>query len=233
VSLARLVNEPIANRDDDSGWWERVRQELAGLPDGRGLNIAHEAVDRHAEGRLADHPALRYVRREGPPITWSSAELRDESNRFANVLRSLGVAREERVFTLASNEPEVSIAALGTLRNGSVFCALFSAFGPEPIFQRLAKGDAKVVVTTSRLDRHKLESLRPHLPQLERVLLTDAQQDAGPGLWSLPQRMASASTESTIPPTDPEDMAFLFFASGTTGTPKGRSTRISRLWSPT
>jgi acetyl-CoA synthetase len=132
------------------------------------------------------------------------------------------VKKGERVFTLAEFMPEVHIAALGALKNGNVFCALFSAFGPQPIFQRLAVGDARVLLTTSQLyQRRELEQLRHKLPRLAHILLTDAEDDAGGGLWSLPRRMAAASPNYTIGPTRPDDLAFLHFTSGTTGTPKG------------
>ena len=56
-----------------------------------------------------------------------------ETNRFANVLTRLGVGKGDPVAVLAGRIPELYIAALGTLKNGSVFTPLFSAFGPEPI----------------------------------------------------------------------------------------------------
>jgi acetyl-CoA synthetase len=101
------------------------------------------------------------------------------------------------------------------------FCPLFSAFGSEPICQRLSKGDAKVLVTTGRFYKQKIAALRERLPQLQHILLIDAPEDIGPGLWSLPKRMQEASETFTIPPTDLEDMATVHFASGTTGMPKG------------
>jgi acetyl-CoA synthetase len=202
--------------------WEEVQAALSGLPGGNGLNIAYEAVDRHANGPRRDQVALRWLGRDGAIREFTYADLRTDSNRFANVLRQLGVGKGDRIFVLAGRIPELYIAALGTLKNTSVFCPLFSAFGPEPIFQRLSRGDAKVLVTTARLYEQKVAGLRSRLPQLEAVLLVDAiEDDPGERLLSLPNRMAEASTEFTIPPTDPEEMAVLHFTSGTTGMPKG------------
>lgn len=200
--------------------WQTL-QALDGLPDGRGLNIAYEAVDRHANGPRRDHLAIRWLGQDDSVRDFTYSDLKEQSNRFANVLRQLGVGKEDRVFALAGRVPELYVAALGTLKNISVFCPLFSAFGPEPIFQRMSKGDGKVLVTTKRLYKKKVAGLRAELPQLEHILLLDAEEDMGEGLWSLPKRMAQASDEFMIPPTEPEDMALLHFTSGTTGMPKG------------
>jgi acetyl-CoA synthetase len=200
--------------------WEAIRKELSGLPNG-GLNIAHETVDRHAAGPRRDHLALRWLGADGATRDFSYRDLADGSSRFANVLRELGTEKGDRVFSLAGRIPELYIAALGTLKNTSVFCPLFSAFGPEPIFQRLHRGDAKVLVTTAQLYKKKVAGLRERLPQLQRVLLADADDDLSADVLSLPKRMAGASMEFTIPPTDPEEMALLHFTSGTTGMPKG------------
>ncbi|HVN29786.1 MAG TPA: AMP-binding protein, partial [Candidatus Binataceae bacterium] len=116
--------------------WESARRELDCLPGGRGLNIAHEAVDRHAIGARRDHLALRWIGKRGETRDFSYGDLRLLTNRFANVLRRLGLAKGERVFLLAGRIPELYISALGTLKAGNVFCPLFSAFGPEPIHQR-------------------------------------------------------------------------------------------------
>ncbi|MGB7840900.1 MAG: acetate--CoA ligase [Terrimicrobiaceae bacterium] len=200
--------------------WEAIRKELGGLPNG-GLNIAHEAVDRHAGGARCDHLALRWLGADGATRDFSYRDLAEGSSRFANVLRELGTGKGDRVFALAGRIPELYISALGTLKNTSVFCPLFSAFGPEPIFQRLHRGDAKVLVTTAQLYKKKVAGLRERLPQLQRVLLADADDDLSADVLSLPKRMAAASSGFTIPPTDPEEMALLHFTSGTTGMPKG------------
>jgi len=201
--------------------WEESRHELDGLPGGKGLNIAHEAVDRHADGSRGGHLAIRWLRKDGKVLDFTYKKLKEESNRLANVLRHLGVKKGDTVFALAGRIPELYITALGTLKNISIFCPLFSAFGPEPIFQRLTRGDAKILMTTEQLYKKKIEGLRQRLPQLQHILLADAEEDISDGVWSLPRLMAEVSGEFTIPPTDPEDMAILHFTSGTTGMPKG------------
>ncbi len=86
--------------------WDRAAEELDWLPGGA-LNIAHEAVDRHASGPLADTPALRLIARDGQARELTYAELRRQSDRFANVLAGLGVGRGERVFVLAGRIGEL------------------------------------------------------------------------------------------------------------------------------
>ncbi len=150
--------------------WEHIRSELDGLPGGLGLNIAHEAVDRHAAGTRCDHPAIRWLGRDGAVLDLTYADLREQTNRFANVLSRLGVDKGDRVFTLTGRIPELYVAAIGTWKRAAVFCPLFSAFGPEPIYQRLHKGDAKLLVTTTQLYRQRVADLRDRLPQLPPAL---------------------------------------------------------------
>ncbi|MDZ4403452.1 acetate--CoA ligase [Prosthecobacter sp.] len=200
--------------------WNAVRAELQGLPGG-GLNLAYEAVDRHAAGARANHLALRWLGKDGTVRDLSYADLAQGSAQFANVLRALGVTKGERVFALMGRVPELYLAALGTLKNVSVFCPLFSQFGPEPVFQRLSRGDAKVLVTTKALYEKKVAALRERLPTLQHILLADADNDLDACVLSLPKLMAAANDQFEIPPTSPEDMALLHFTSGTTGMPKG------------
>ncbi len=203
--------------------WNAVRDELDGLPGGKGLNIAHEAVDRHAVGSRRDHLALRWLGKRGEMREFTYDDLRRQSNRIANVLQTLNVGKGDRVFTLAGRIPELYLTALGTLKNRSVFCPLFSAFGPEPIRQRLARGDAKVLVTTDLLYKQKVASIRDQLPGLERVVIvrTGGEDADIPGTLDYAPLMVEAGDEYTIGPTDPEVPALLHFTSGTTGMPKG------------
>ena len=206
--------------------WAQARAELDGLPGG-GLNIAHEAVMRHASAPLAESIALRWVGKRDEIVEFRYAELACEVARFANLLDALGVGAGETVGSFAGRLPHLYVAALGTLAHRSVFCPLFSAFGPEPLLARLGPSRAKLVVTTERLYTRKLAPLREQLPDLEHVLLLDRDLDRDrpaplpAGARSLVAALREMSSDYAIPPTDPEDPALLHFTSGTTGKPKG------------
>lgn len=201
--------------------WEQEKNGLSYLPNGQGLNIAYEAVDRHADGVLKNQTALRFIKKDRSTQDISYCELKEKTDCFANVLTELGITKGDRVFTFLGRVPELYIAALGTLKKTAVFCPLFNVFGPEPVFQRLSRGDAKVLVTNKVLFEKKIRQLLEHLPQLHYILLVDSQEDESGKVRSLPKLIAQASAEFTIPPTDPEDPALLHFTSGTTGMPKG------------
>ena len=203
--------------------WAEARGELDGLPDGRGLNIAHEAVDRHATGRLAHVVALRSLGRDGTRREFTYAALSQLSNRFANALRGLGVTPGDRVASLLGRVPELHIAALGTWKLGAIFCPLFSAFGPEPVRTRLEKSGARVLVTTGALYQRKVAGNLAALSALEHIILVgqDDGATAGSGVHTWSPLLAAASVAFTIPPTDPETPALIHFTSGTTGMPKG------------
>jgi len=186
-------------------------------------NLAELAVDRHAAGPLAQASAYRFLARGAAARDISYAELSRLSNRFCNVLRGLGVGKGERVFVLAGRIPELYLAVLGSLKNGSVVSPLFSAFGPEPIATRVNLGAGKVLVTTDMLYQRKVEKWREKMPTLEHVLLVA--EEGGTtnvaGTLDLATLMAAADDACAVTPTGAEDMSLLHFTSGTTGTPKG------------
>ena len=200
--------------------WGEARRLLDGLPGGRGLNIAHEAVDRHAAGNLADKVALRWLGRGGARRDLTYTDLKRETARFASALRRLGVGPGERVFLLLGRVPELHVAALGALKAKCVVSPLFSAFGPEPIATRLAIGQGRVLVTTPALYERKVKALRPRLPELHHVILVGGESsEFGVHGWS--ELLAAAAPDFEIPPTGLEERALLHFTSGTTGRPKG------------
>lgn len=199
--------------------WAQARARLSGLPGGAGLNIAHEAVDRHAIGPGAHRTAVRCLDRADGVRDIDYAELAGLTARFAGVLAALGVRPGERVFTLLGRVPELYVAVLGGLKARCVVSPLFSAFGPEPVRERMRIGGAAVLVTTPQLYRRTVAPIRDQLPDLRHVLLTE-QADV-PGTASMAGLMARAPDSFTIGPTDPQDVALLHFTSGTTGRPKG------------
>ena len=201
--------------------WRTAAARLDGLPDRGGLNIAHEAVDRHVAAGRGARTAIRWIDPDGQPVDVSYDSLARDSNRFANVLTGLGVGRGERVYLLLDRRPALYVAALGTWKRGAVLCPLFAAFGPEPIQARMAIGGARALVTTKRLYRRKVAGIRDRLPALEHVILVDGPDDDDGSVEDWSALMAAADDDFTIPPTDPEDLAILHFTSGTTGTPKG------------
>ena len=200
--------------------WMQVRTLLDGLPGG-GLNIAHEAVDRHVRAGRGDRLALRWIGRDDRIREFRYSALGAAMNRFANVLAQRRVSKGDRVFSLLGRIPELCIAALGTLKNGSVFSPLFSAFGPEPIKARMTIGNAKALLTSEAFYRRKIEPWRRELVCLEHVFLTDTSGSPPDGTIDLTSAMAEVSESFETVWTSPEDMALLHFTSGTTGRPKG------------
>ncbi len=200
--------------------WEKVAQQFDGLPSG-GLNIAHEAIDRHANGAKAEKTALLWLGQNGEKRVYSFAKMKKETAKVANVLNSLGLLKGDRIFTLSPRLPELYIAAIGILKNRSVLCPLFAQFGPEPILQRMQRGDAKVLLTTKKLFEKKVRPILNNLPELRYILLIDAKEDESKQILSFSRLMEQAPDTFEIPPTDPEDMSILHFTSGTTGMPKG------------
>jgi len=209
-----------AQRRDFS--WDAVRAELCGAPAGS-INMGYAAVDRHLASPRRDRVAFRFISRTDRRRDVTYAQLALLTNRFANVLRALGVGRNDRLFVLAGRVPELYVTVLGALKNGTLVCSLFSAFGPEPIRTRLTLGAGKVLVTTEALYRRKVAGIAADLPQLEHVLIVgeNGERSGVPGTHDFATLMDAAPDRLEVAPTTAEDPALLHFTSGTTGTPKG------------
>jgi len=203
----------------DSFQWAMAWQKAAGNQ--RHLNIAYEAVDRHVEQGYGGQCAMRFLRKTGTTGDITYRELYQHTNQFANLLNSLGLTKGSNVFALAGRVPQLYTALLGSLKAGCVFTPLFSAFGPDPIRNRLEIGTARVLITTEKLYRKKVADWRQSYPSLQHVLLFDLHRECPADCLDLDKMMADQPTDFQLCDTSAEDTALLQFTSGSTGQPKG------------
>jgi acetyl-CoA synthetase len=212
---------PLPRGENTPFSWAKIGDELGISSDGP-INIAHLAVDRHANSGLADKTAFRFLAAHGSSRNLSYRELAKLTNRFGNALSALGIKKGDTVFVLCSRICELYVAALGALKIGAVVSPLFQSFGPEPIRNRIAQAAGKVLITTVSTYNRKVAALRPDLPSLTHVLVID---DGGNGIpadtLDLRRLMLAASDMPVHVATEREDPALLHFTSGTTGMPKG------------
>src|SRR6056297_3084162 len=197
--------------------WVEARRLIDGWKGG--VNIAHEALDRHVTAGHGGDLAIRWLGKSGERRDLTYADLQGEATRFANVLAAHGLKPGDSVFAMAGRVPELYAAALGTLKAGLVFTPLFSAFGPEPVRTRMEIGSANVLVTTPGIYKRKIAAWRDEIPSLKLVLVLgdEAPDDCvapGPAL-------AAASPDFETVETGADDPALIHFTSGTTGKPKG------------
>ena len=204
-----------------SSWdWDELWAELD-TPDGL-VNQAHECIDRHAAGERANKLALIWQSQGLEVEEYTFADLKRETDRAANALRSVGIEKGDRVFFLSDRIPELYFGFFGALKLGALAAPLFSAFGPEPISERVGRAEGKAMITTPKL-LSKVNEIRDNLPSLEHVIIMDGREEhelADTDIsWSA--LIADASDEFEIEKTGPEDWSVMHFTSGTTGLPKG------------
>ena len=199
--------------------WDDIRGELD-LPDGM-VNLAHESIDRHAAS-MPDKVAMIFEATDGTVENYTYADMKRESDKFANVLADLGIEKADRVFFFTDRIPELYFAVFGTLKQGAVVAPLFSAFGPDAVLERIRRAGGVMVITTPNL-LHKIDEIRDDLPSLKHVMVIGHRQDkeAGEGNLDYQQLMAGASEDFAIVRTGNEDWSIMHFTSGTTGLPKG------------
>ncbi|MPZ97927.1 MAG: acetate--CoA ligase [Dehalococcoidia bacterium] len=200
--------------------WDLPKSELD-LPDGL-YNLAHECIDRHVEAGRGDKRAMIWQSAGGDVETYTFADMRAHTNRFANALKGLGVQKADRVFLFADRIPELYFAVFGTLKTGAIIAPLFSAFGPEPVLERVRRAEGSVIITTPKL-LPKVEQIRGELPSLKHVIVIGHREGAEVAEGNLDYRALTkdASEQFDIERTGPEDWSVMHFTSGTTGLPKG------------
>lgn len=184
------------------------------------LNIGDACTGLQCRNGLADKVALRLVDAEHKRTDYTFSDLDHESNRVANALAALGVAPQDRVFIFLPKQAEVFFTFLGALKIQAIVCILFSNFGKEAVFERMADAGAKVLVTKQSLF-NKLRDNLNELPTLEKVILTDLPEHQDEKVLSYARLMKDASEEFALPETLPETPSVLHYTSGSTGKPKG------------
>jgi len=193
--------------------WDTMRREL-GVVAGGFVNIAYAAVDRHLPTPVGDRVALRFVSRNAAPRDVTYLELARRTNRFANVLRTLGVGRGDHVFVLAGRVPEFYTAVLGALKNGSVVIPCSSGLGMESVRARLAASEAGVLLTTEALYRTGVDEIASELRHLTHMLVAgeNGTHTQLPGTVDLATRMERAVDTFDAVRTAADDVALLQFA---------------------
>jgi acetyl-CoA synthetase len=239
----RSVDDPEGFWGDAAGeleWfkpWERVLDESgphARWFTGGKLNLSHNCVDRHAKGARRDKVALLWEGEPGEVRRLTFGELHIEVQRFANVLKSLGVKRGDRVAVYMGMCPELAIALLACARIGAVHSVIFGGFAAHAISDRVNDSDCQVVVTQDISYRRggevKLKQIVDEAmetcPGVRKVVVyqreakTTVGMKAGRDVW-WHEAMAAASGECAAEWMDAEDPLYILYTSGTTGKPKG------------
>jgi acetyl-CoA synthetase len=170
------------------------------------MNACIECCDRHAD---SDKVALIWEGRDGRRATWTFAQLKEASSRFANLLASGGIKAGDTVAGLLPRTPELLITILGTWRIGAIYQPLFTAFGPKAVEHRIRESGARMVVTDTA-NSEKLDTIEA-APR--RLVVGDNSDD----FWTQVNRQPS----DFEPVLQSGEAPFLaMFTSGTTGPAK-------------
>ncbi len=183
-------------------------------------NIGHICTKQQCDNGLGQKIAFRWLPAKGEPSSISFAELDVQSNKFANILCSLGFTTGDILFTFLPKCPEQFFSFLGTLKNQTICGTLFSNFGDEALLDRLGDSRAKGLVT-KKSSLKKIGRIREQLPHLKYILVTDIDAHQSADILSYSALMAEASAEFTTAVTAPETPSVLHYTSGSTGKPKG------------
>ncbi len=207
--------------------------------EGGTLNVAHNCVDRHINTARRNKAAIIFEGEPGDRRTLTYWDLHIEVQKFANVLKKLGVARGDRVGIYLPLVPEAAIAMLACARIGAIHSVVFGGFSPESLRDRMNDAQAKVVITADGgyrrgqiipLKRNTDKALED-APSVKHVVVVQRRtsgpigeayvemQEGRDHWWHRLMQQADASCPPE--PMESEDVLFILYTSGTTGKPKG------------
>ena len=199
--------------------WEEVKNHFKSFSN-HGVNIAHEAIDRHSSTDNKDKVALIWEDDDGVQKRYTFLSIKRQSDKCANVLKNIGIEKGDRVFLFLPRVPELYISIIAIAKVGAVAGPMFSAFGPEAIMDRLLDSNAKAIITTPELNQ-RLNEVKDQLPMLKNVILVGAKDILNEDELSYESEMNKASEVCKMRWVDPEDYLYILYTSGTTGKPKG------------
>ncbi len=197
--------------------WKEVEKEFSWNETGR-VNLAHEAIDRHAETYRKNKVAL-YYRDSERNEKYTFSEMKKLSNKAGNVLKRFGdVEKGDRVFIFMPRSPELYFSVLGAIKLGAIVGPLFEAFMEGAVRDRLEDSEAKVLITTPELLSRVPVS---ELPHLKHVFLIGENVEEDDTHIDFLSKFNEASDKLSVEWVDRNDGLILHYTSGSTGKPKG------------
>jgi acetyl-CoA synthetase len=202
------------------------------------INITHNCVDRHAASSRRNKAAIIWEGEPGDSRIITFGMLQREVNKFANVLKSLGVRKGDRVAIYMGMIPELPITMLACAKIGAAHSVIFGGFSAEALRERINDATCKVLVTADGAWRRgtivtlkgRADEALAQTPSITNVVVVErvakidpyakAPMQSGRDIW-WHEAMSTASDECAAEPMDSEDLLFILYTSGTTGKPKG------------
>jgi acetyl-CoA synthetase len=197
------------------------------------LNVSYNCLDRHVIAGKGDKVAFHFEGEPGDTRTITYSQMLDEVQKFANVLKGLGVNKGDRVNIYLPMIPEAAVAMLACARIGAVHSVVFGGFSSQALSDRINDAEAKVLITADGgYRRGEVFALKPQAdeavastPTIAAVVVVkrggnEVDMQAGRDHW-YHELMAKADAVCPPEPMDSEQLLFLLYTSGTTGKPKG------------